>query len=884
MSLLAQHQRLIRESAISDEVAAERGYWSATRPAELERWFGRTQCRLVPALVLPVYSVRGELELVQIRPDEPRVVKGKSRKYELPSGCRLVLDVPPRVRPALPDPAIPLLITEGARKADAAVSAGLNAIAIPGVTTWRGRNEHGGKTALPDHELIAWNGRILYLCFDSDALVKREVWAALERYRAFLARLEAEVRIIYLPNGEGGAKVGLDDYLAAGHSRDDVLALASDELREPGGQKRSSSSAPVARLRPTYEFAHEVGRVLDRFVVLPSRAAALTIALFVLHSWAFDAAHATPYLVLQSAVKRSGKSRVEEVLELLVRAPWRIAATSEAAMFRKIDAEQPTLLMDEVDALFGSRTEGTEPIRAILNAGNRPGAAVSRVVGEGASMTVADFSVYCPKVLAGINTSRWPDTVLDRAIVVQLRRKKPGEELERLRPRKLRAELEQLRAELARWAAEHLEELRELEPEFVPGLDDRAFEAWEPLLAIAELAELEGGAGWKQNARKAALVLAGERPADADGDPVAALAAIRRLFDAERVEALGSGAIVEALNDNEELPFGGWRKGAGIDARGLARLLRPFGIAPHVVRIAEQTPRGYHREQFVDAWERYPGPLQEAPETRTRTFSPRDRDPDPQQRNNPSNDRRSGAFSDPQQGADVADRETAENPTGHGACCTVADQNGQPGTETRIDVLSAPTAKGRAVLVKLTHEQRLEHWRARREQHQRELETGAPTLAELTAEQLLETFPGAELERTDVDRAAEVIACSLAGSKYVIGQWWPSAPIRRGLRVYGITDETVIDAALQMPQVQVRKQGATGARWRLARVPELPRPAIERTAECRCDQRSREWRLATGGAWTCALCHPPADGLEIEHRTSAEDAELLGLPPGGGAA
>ena len=150
------------------------------------------------------------------------------------------------------------------------------------------------------------------------------------------------------------------------------------------------------------------------------------------------------------------------------------------------------------------------------------------------------------------------------------------------------------------------------------------------------------------------------------------------------------------------------------------------------------------------------------------------------------------------------------------------------------------------------------------------LEAGVPTLAELDPEELLNAFPGAELDPTDVDRAAEVIACSLTGSPYVIGRWWPSAPIRRALAVYGITDETVIDAALGLLKVQVQKQGATGARWMLERNPELPRPAIERTAKCPCDQRSREWRLATGGPWTCLLCHPPAEGLQVEHCAGAE--------------
>ena len=153
------------------------------------------------------------------------------------------------------------------------------------------------------------------------------------------------------------------------------------------------------------------------------------------------------------------------------------------------------------------------------------------------------------------------------------------------------------------------------------------------------------------------------------------------------------------------------------------------------------------------------------------------------------------------------------------------------------------------------------------------LEAGVPTLAQLDPEELLNAFPGAELDPTDVDRAAEMIACALTGSPYVIGRWWPSAPIRRGLAVYGITNETTIQAALDLLEVRVQKQGANGARWMVERNPELPRPAIERTAACRCDQRSREWRLAAGGAWTCALCHPPTDGLEIEHRTSAEERQ-----------
>src|SRR5688572_27155483 len=49
----------------------------------------------------------------------------------------------------------------------------------------------------------------------------------------------ARVAMIYLPTGEGGKKQGVDDYLAAGHSKDELLALSTRELREPQREDRS---------------------------------------------------------------------------------------------------------------------------------------------------------------------------------------------------------------------------------------------------------------------------------------------------------------------------------------------------------------------------------------------------------------------------------------------------------------------------------------------------------------------------------------------------------------------------------------------------------------------------------------------------------------------
>jgi len=149
IALLPQHAELIQESGIAPEVAAARGYRSATKKADLlALGFGASQCR-VPALVIPVRGVTGEIATYQIRPDEPRIRKdGKPLKYETPLGTRMVLDVPPGAKASLSNPNLRLFITEGARKADAGVSRGLCCVSVLGVWNWRGTNQWGRQDGL----------------------------------------------------------------------------------------------------------------------------------------------------------------------------------------------------------------------------------------------------------------------------------------------------------------------------------------------------------------------------------------------------------------------------------------------------------------------------------------------------------------------------------------------------------------------------------------------------------------------------------------------------------------------------------------------------------------------------------------------------------------
>lgn len=231
LHIFPQHAALLEGSAILPEVARERHYVSADTKKQLERLGFSGYQQRVPALVVPVHDVTGAIATYQLRADRPRVTKaGKTVKYETRANSRMVLDIPPRIRGQLGDPAVPLWITEGARKADAAVSAGLCCIALLGVWNWRGRNAADATAALGDWESVALKGRRVYVAFDSDVLTKRDVRSALQRLGGFLAARGAEVRYVHLPH-DGDAKTGLDDYLAAGGTADDLVTSSTPELQ-----------------------------------------------------------------------------------------------------------------------------------------------------------------------------------------------------------------------------------------------------------------------------------------------------------------------------------------------------------------------------------------------------------------------------------------------------------------------------------------------------------------------------------------------------------------------------------------------------------------------------------------------------------------------------
>jgi len=247
------HQQLTHDSGIAPEIIAQRGYQFLPQPEDLiDRGFSKAQAKAAPALGIPLWDVHGQRRGWQIRPDAPRQMKsGKVFKYELPKGDHLILDVHPSVQSRIGDPQTPLWITEGVKKGDALASRGVCAIAlVGGVWGFRGRNEHGGHVTLPDWQYVALNGRTVYVVFDSDIYYKPDVEEALRQLYILLRSKQAIPRLVQWPEEYRAKKWGVDDFLAQGHTIEDLLAMVPAQgplpARPPTGQRTDTALRPVA--------------------------------------------------------------------------------------------------------------------------------------------------------------------------------------------------------------------------------------------------------------------------------------------------------------------------------------------------------------------------------------------------------------------------------------------------------------------------------------------------------------------------------------------------------------------------------------------------------------------------------------------------------------
>lgn len=355
-------------------------------------------------------------------------------------------------------------------------------------------------------------------------------------------------------------------------------------LADARGAFIRSENARNRLLRDGAAILDAMEAAFTRYVVLPSGHALVAVVLFTAATHAQPAWEHAVRLIVKSAVKRSGKTRLLEILSELAHNVLRAATASVAALVRSIEeANPPTIVLDEADVIFrprkgGERREGAEDLRGSLNAGFRRGWKYLRW--DPVANCRVECETFAMAALGGIGD--FPDTIEDRGPVVVMRRRLTTERVEPFRLRDAGPDLAKLRDLLHAWVRRHLEELRAARPRLP--VEDRAADVWEPLVAVADLA----GGTWPKRAREAAVAISGsEEPEDASmGERL--LADLQKLFDDKAKPALPTAEILKELHGFEEAPWADYY-GHALSARDLARLLRPFGIRSGNHRLGSAT-------------------------------------------------------------------------------------------------------------------------------------------------------------------------------------------------------------------------------------------------------------------------------------------------------
>jgi hypothetical protein len=315
------------------------------------------------------------------------------------------------------------------------------------------------------------------------------------------------------------------------------------------------------------------------------------MVLWVAASYMINSFRIFPKLALISPEKRCGKTTTMETVHALSNHGLLVSNVSAASIFRITEQYQPTLFIDEADTFL--KNGDAELVGLINSSHTKAGANVVRCVGE--NYQAKTFSTWMPLVMASIGDL--PPTLMDRSIVINLRRKKSREQTEPV-PVDLFQLQEPARGLLKEWCKIH-EPAVQRASVIPPSLgNDRAADNWAPLFAVAKVI----GDDWPDRCEQAYRKLT---MANAPELPTQLLMDIHAHFQSSGNSRVSSADLVDALCEDSTGPWLDCSNGKKLTQSQMAKLLSPYGISPSTHRFGESTKRGYKLDQFSDAFERY---------------------------------------------------------------------------------------------------------------------------------------------------------------------------------------------------------------------------------------------------------------------------------------
>lgn len=340
----------------------------------------------------------------------------------------------------------------------------------------------------------------------------------------------------------------------------------------------------------------ELRAAIARYVILPDDHAYDAVTCYIAATYGVSAWEHATRLAILSPEKRCGKSRLLDIIEATCHDPLITVNISPAALVRSISENPPTLLLDEADTVFGKRaSDQYEDLRGILNAGHQRSRPYIRW--DATARAPEKCPTFSMAVLAGIGDL--PETIMDRSVIIRMRRRSPDERVAPYRRRRDEPPLRRLGQQIGQWVHRHLTQLREAEPDMP--VEDRAADTWEPLVIVADTA----GGSWPERIRAACREMVSAADDDSsDGSlRLTLLRDLRAVFGTDR--SLYTSTILARLRALEDAPWDSYY-GRALTAHDLASLLRDYGIRPVDVREPGGPSRkGYRHEDLYQAWIRY---------------------------------------------------------------------------------------------------------------------------------------------------------------------------------------------------------------------------------------------------------------------------------------
>ena len=469
------------------------------------------------------------------------------------------------------------------------------------VTTWCGGVGQVGKVSV-----LPLEGRRVYLWPDNDEPGKSAMQKMAQRLHK--EAKAAKVHIVNIP-ADFPEKWDLADEVPEGWTVEKLRQLIVDapEVSEISEIDEAFNKAvaeehsglfpevkPYSKPVDGAELVAEIKVIINRYMVLPQYTDE-AIAYWVLFTYGVNYFNFSPRLVIFSPEMRCGKSTLLSILQSLCYKSLKFSSITAAALFRTIEAYQPTILIDEADTFLRS----DEGLRGIINDGHRRHGQVIRTTGD--KYLPVPFKVFSACAIAGIG--RLSPTIMDRAIIIGLKRKLETEKKERLRPMFLENEVKELQSKCMRFMQDNEAVLSDpATPLEIPQeLNDRAADNWEPLLLIADRISVEAG----EQLRKIAIAISNRsKEYDSASLTTLLLSDIRQIFAEQNKEWISSLELCEYLCSREGAPWAEY-KGKGLTVNNLAYLLRDFNIHTTQKMTANGNKKVYLRENFQDAFGRY---------------------------------------------------------------------------------------------------------------------------------------------------------------------------------------------------------------------------------------------------------------------------------------